>query len=138
MKGFRVFDTTADMGLEIYGTTREELFRNALKGLFYIITDLDRVEPKEDIAVEVQGEDWADLLVGWLNELVFLQDAQGWLFKECTIEELGAFRIRAQCLGERFKNGKHCINTLVKAATYHRAQIEETPHGYRAQVVLDV
>ena len=138
MEGFRIFDTTADTGLEVYGTTREELFRNALKGLFSLITDLDTIEPREEITVEAEGEDWVDLLVSWLNELVFLQDARGWLFKDCKVEELTPQRIRARCLGETFQEGRHSIKTLVKAATYHQAQVEETPQGFRARVVLDV
>ncbi len=138
MEGFRVFDTTADTGLEIYGTTRGELFRNALRGLFHLITDLDRIEPREEVTVETQGEDWVDLLVSWLNELVFLQDARGWLFKDCRVEELTPHRIKARCLGETFQEGKHPIKTLVKAATYHQAQVEESPQGFRARVVLDI
>jgi len=137
-KGFQSFDTTADTGLEIYGAGLEEVFRNALRGLFSIITDLERVEESEETEVNAQGEDWPDLMVTWLNELVFLQDARGWLFKDCYIEELKPYTIRALCKGERFKKGKHRIKTLVKAATYHQAAVEETPQGYRAVVILDV
>jgi len=138
LEGFRVFDTTADTGLEIYGTTREGLFRNALKGLFHLITDLNRIEAREKVTVEADGKDWSDLLVSWLNELIFLQDARGWLFKDCKVEELTPHRIRAQCLGETFQEGKHPLKTLVKAATYHQVQVKETPQGYRARVVLDI
>jgi len=138
MEGYRVFDTTADTGLEIYGTTREELFRNALKGLFSLITELDTIEPRDEITVEAEGEDWVDLLVSWLNELIFLQDARGWLFKDCQVEELNPRFIKARCQGETLDVGRHPIKTLVKAATYHQAQVEEIPQGYRARVVLDV
>lgn len=136
--GFQSFDTTADTGLEIYGAGLEEVFRNALKGLFSIITDLERVEESEETEVNAQGEDWPDLMVTWLNELVFLQDARGWLFKDCYIEELKPYTIKAICKGERFKKGKHRIKALVKAATYHKAAVEETPQGYKAVVILDV
>ncbi len=135
---FQIFDTTADTGLEIYGTTLEKVFKNALKGLFFLITDLYTIEAKEEETVEVQGKDWVDLLVSWLNELIFLQDARGWLFKDYVIEKLEPYTIRALCKGERFKKGKHRIKTLVKAATYHQATVEETPQGYRAVVILDV
>lgn len=136
--GFRSFDTTADTGLEIYGANLEEVFRNALRGLFSIITDLESIKEREETEVNAKGEDWADLLVTWLNELIFLQDARGWLFKECHIEALKPYTIKAICKGERFKKGKHRIKTLVKAATYHKAAVEETPQGYRAVVILDV
>ncbi|RLD94006.1 MAG: hypothetical protein DRI93_04550 [Aquificota bacterium] len=137
-KEFQTFDTTGDTGLEIYGASLEEVFRNALRGLFDLITDLDKIEAQEEVTVEAQGEDWVDLLVSWLNELVFLQDARDWLFKECVIEKLEPHYIKAHCSGERFKKGKHPIKTLVKAATLHQARIEKSPQGYKARVVLDV
>jgi len=137
-EGFQSFDTTADTGLKVYGASLEEVFRNALRGLFSIITDLESIEENEKIEVNAEGEDWADLMVTWLNELIFLQDAKGWLFKDCYIEELKPYTIKAICKGERFKKGKHQLKTLVKAATYHKAAVEETPEGYKAVVILDV
>ncbi len=137
-KGCRVFDTTADTGLEIEGASMEEIFEEALKGLFGLIVDLDGVREVVEERVRVVGEDWVDLLVGWLNELVFLQDARGWLFKSCVVEDLGPYFVKARCRGEKYQEGRHTMRTLVKAATYHRAMVEKVPGGYRARVVLDV
>jgi SHS2 domain-containing protein len=137
-KGYRVFDTTADTGLEMQGPSLEELFEQALKGLFDLITNLDCVSEVVEEEVHVEGEDWVDLLVSWLNELIFLHDARGWLFKSCVVDDLDPYFMKARCKGEIYQKGRHHINMLVKAATYHRAVVEKVPGGYRAQVVFDV
>lgn len=137
-KGFNAFDTTADIGLQIHGESIEKLFNNALKGLFSLITDIETIKGNEKVPVEVQGEDWTDLLVSWLNELIFLQDARGWLFRECKVKEIYPSKIEALCIGERFTPERHQIRRNVKAATYHQAQVKRGGEKWIARVILDI
>ena len=71
MQQFRILEHTADVGFEAFGLTREEAFVNAARALIYLIVELDAIDPREEVSVQVQGADPESLLVNWLSELLY-------------------------------------------------------------------
>ena len=151
MRDFRILEHTADVGFEAFGATCEEVFRNAGRALMNVIVDLDSVAPRERIAVVAQAREPAGLLVAWLSEIVYLYDAEGWLFRDFDVTRLAAggapagadpsrgSSLAAIGIGERFEPGRHQIKLLVKAVTYHQLALDEIRAGcWRAQVYLDI
>lgn len=138
MQQFRILEHTADVGFEAFGSTREEAFVNAARALFYLIVELDTIDPREEVWVQVQGADPESVLVNWLSELLYLQDAEGWLFRDFEIQSLHDDSLSALARGEKFQPSRHQIKLLVKAITYHQLALEETPRGWRAQVYVDI
>jgi SHS2 domain-containing protein len=135
---FRVLEHTADIGFEAFGTSRDELFANAGRALISLVVDLDSIRPSRKLAVKAEGPAWPDLLVNWLSEILYWHDAEGWLFRDFTVHELGENVITATAHGEKFDRARHRAKLLVKAITYHQLAIEETSEGWRAQVYVDV
>jgi SHS2 domain-containing protein len=135
---FRVLEHTADIGFEAFGASREELFGNAARALISLVVDLDTIWLSQELAVKAEGSAWPDLLVNWLSEILYLHDAEGWLFRDFTVQELGEKVITATARGEKFDRARHQAKLLVKAVTYHELAFEETPQGWRAQVYVDV
>jgi SHS2 domain-containing protein len=135
---FRVLEHTADVGFEAFGTSREELFANAARALMNLEVDLDTVRPSRELTVKAEGSAWPDLLVNWLSEILYLNDAEGWLFHDFSVQELGEKVITATARGEKFDRARHRVKVLVKAVTYHQLGLEETPQGWRAQVYVDI
>lgn len=135
---FRVLEHTADVGFEAFGATREELFAHAAQALIHLEVDLDRIWPLRELTVKAEGLDPPDLLVNWLNEILYLHDAEGWLFRDFSVKELGNTAITAVARGEKFDRTRHEAKLLVKAVTYHQLALEETASGWRAQVYVDV
>jgi SHS2 domain-containing protein len=76
--------------------------------------------------------------VNWLSELLYLQDAEGWLFREFELNSLSHNSLAAVARGERLDPARHQLKLLVKAITYHQLALEETPAGWRAQVYVDI
>ena len=138
MPFFRILEHTADIGFEAFGVTREEVFANAGRALFHIIVDPGSVEPREHLEVRAEGANPSELLVNWLSELLYLQDAEGWLFRDFEVISLSDNSMVAAARGERFDAARHQIILLVKAITYHQLMLEETPSGWRAQVYVDI
>jgi SHS2 domain-containing protein len=138
MRSFRILEHTADVGFEAFGSTREEAFANAARALFYLIVDLDAVDPREEVSVQVQGTDPESLLVNWLSELLYLHDAEQWLFRDFEILNLQDDSLRALAWGEKFHRSQHQAKLLVKAITYHQLTLEKTPEGWRARVYVDI
>jgi len=137
-KAFEVIDHTADIGIVAYGTDVKELFSNAALALFSLITELDSIEEKSHINLQVKGDDGDTLLVEWLNELIYLFDAKHILFHRCDIESLTHNEVKATCHGEGFDPTKHRIKRGIKAATYHMLKLDKNNDGYKAQVILDI
>jgi SHS2 domain-containing protein len=135
---FRILEHTADIGFEALGTTREEVFANAARALFHIIVELDSVEPRETVDLHVEGADPPSLLVNWLSELLYLQDTEGWLFREFQLISLAERSLVAAARGEKLDPARHQLKLLVKAITYHQLALEPTPTGWRAQVYVDI
>ncbi len=79
-KEFEFIDHTADIGVIAYGADIKQVFANAARGLFSIITELDTVADKESRNIEITAPDLEALLVNWLNELIYLFEAKGILF----------------------------------------------------------
>ena len=50
-KNYKTFDHTADLGIEVYGKDQRELFVNAGRALFDLITDLDKIEAKTSLSL---------------------------------------------------------------------------------------
>jgi len=135
---FRILEHTADIGFEAFGATREEVFANAARALFHVIVELDSVEPRKAVNLRVEGADPPSLLVNWLSELLYLQDTEGWLFREFTINSLSDKSLAAAARGEKADPGRHQLKLLVKAITYHQLALEPTATGWRAQVYVDI
>jgi len=137
-KAFEIIDHTADIGIIAYGTDIEELFSNAALALFSLITELESVEEKLHLDLEVSSADRDSLLVEWLNELIYFFDAKHILFNRFDIESLTHNQLKATCHGEGFDPMKHKIKVGVKAATYHMLKLDKSGDGCKAQIILDI
>lgn len=138
-QGFRILEHTADVGFEAWGESRAEVFRNAGRALMSIVIDLASVNARESVAIEARAGSPAELLVNWLSEILYLQDAEGWLFRDFQIDTLTEGAIRGQGKGERYERDRHQIKLLVKAITYHQLMLQKQPDSeWRAQVYVDI
>ncbi|MDD5292158.1 MAG: archease [Candidatus Omnitrophica bacterium] len=137
MKRFEVIEHTADIGLKIYGKDLKELFTNSAIGLFSLITDLDKVGIKESIKVRLEDDNKEELLVSWLNELIFHFSARNFIPREFKIEEVSENELTAKILGENIDLTKHKILSEIKAATYHELEIKKIGEGFEAKVIFD-
>ncbi len=138
MTQFRILEHTADVGFEAFGATREGMFANAGRALFYLITDLEAVETSDRVTLALEAQEATSLLVDWLSEILYLWDAEGWLFRDFEIHRLTDQSLSTTAWGERFDRERHQIKLLVKAITYHQLAIEQTREGWRCQVYVDI
>jgi SHS2 domain-containing protein len=138
METFRILEHPADVGFEAFGTTRAEVFANAAGALFHLMVDREAIERRAEVTVRVEGADPEELLVNWLSELLYLNDAEGWLFAEFDIDRLEDRSLAARARGEKYDRPRHCVKLQVKAITYHELKLESTVEGWRARVYVDI
>lgn len=138
MPKYIFIDHTADIGIDVFGTTLYELFSNAAFAMFDIITDISRVEGKNEYKVKVCGIDREQLLVNWLSELLYLHEVKNLLFKDFTVTGIHETQLNASLRGEAFIEKKHVIKTEIKAVTYHNLSIIKENRQWRARVIFDL
>lgn len=137
MKQYEQIDISGDAGLRIYGNDPEELFENAAKGLFSMITDVTLVKESETKDVNLSSDSMENLLVQWLNELVFLFDTYyfiGKVFSVC----LDNNNLLANVSGGLFDPAVDESRLLIKAATYHNLSLRNTGSNWEATVIFDI
>ena len=84
------FEHTADLGLRVFATDLADLFRTAAEGLFdVIVANRQEVQVVETELVSIDAESADDLLLEWLNELIFLSETEHWLYTrfEVAVDE---------------------------------------------------
>jgi len=135
---FEILNHTADIGIIARGQDVRETFINAARGLFSLVIDPEEVSVKKHREISITAPDREALLVNWLNELIYLLDAEEVLFKDFKIIEITGTRLKVKAGGERINTKKHHLRREVKAATYHQLKIEQTAEGWRAQVIFDI
>ena len=138
-KNFELIEHTADIGVVAYGASLKQAFANAARGMFSIITDLDKVVEVLHRDIELTESDQETLLVAWLNELVYIFDVEHILFKRFEITELDETRLKARGYGEKVDSARHELKMGIKATTYHMLRIDKIANnGYRVQVLFDI
>ncbi len=136
-KDFEIIDHTADIGIMAYGTDLSQVFVNAARAMSSLITELDDVAEALYRDIEVHAPDRESLLVEWLNELIYLFDAENIIFKRFDIVELDNTLLKARSYGEKVDSSRHRIKMGIKAATYHMLKVEGGKE-FSAQVLFDI
>jgi len=138
MKRFDVVEHTADTGIVAYGADMREAFANAAYGMFSLMADLKQVREETSRYIEAEAGDRESLVVSWLNELLYLFDVEGTIFRRFDILELTNTKLKADAYGEKADASRHELRGGVKAATYHMLKVAEDRGRWRIRVIFDV
>lgn len=135
MKNYEIFEHTADIGIKAYGKNAEEVFVNSARAMFEIIADTRQIKHREQIDIDLEAEDYKELLRQWLAELLYQFSVSGIVFNEFSIQTLSSKSIKAIARGEK---APEKIKTEIKAVTYYELEFKQTEDGYEARVIFDV
>ncbi|MCX8202372.1 MAG: archease [Candidatus Micrarchaeota archaeon] len=134
--------TSADVAFEATGKTIEEMFSDAGVALLGVmVRDPMKIEPKLEFKIEKRANDEESLLFSFLDELIFLKDAEQMFFSKFKIEirkERKEMVLNAVAYGEKIDPKKHDIVIDAKAVTMHHFKVEKINKGWRCQVIIDV
>ena len=138
---YEVMEHTADIGLRVYGRDLPDLFANAARGFFNLVTDTDKIRSPENparLSFHLKAENEGDLLLAWLRELLFTFSAQKLVLKDFQFGRLSAKELEASAAAYRFDPARDEQRYEVKAVTYHQFKIEKLKDGWTAEVIFDI
>jgi SHS2 domain-containing protein len=140
MGTIEVFDHTADVGLRIIANDLDDLFRTAAGGLFdYVVANREAVQVDRTEVVSLASDSTANLLVEWLNELIFRSETEHVLFNRFEVEiSVDGLSLEASIGGEAIDRDRHVLDHEVKAVTHHGISLERDGQGWVAEVILDI
>jgi len=129
----------SDMGIRGIGRSKADAFEQAALAMTAVITDIDKIEPREQVELvcENHGDDEL-LLTDWLNAVLYEMATRNMLFSRFQVT-FEADKLRARLWGEKIDRDKHNPAVEVKAATYSDLKVERKPDGtWIAQCIVDV
>ena len=141
--GYRIFDHTADVGLDGWGSTAAEAFAAAARGMFAIIlgadpTTIGGVGPARPLTIEAAGEGWGELLVNWLVEFLFQFEVDDIVPLRIAMHACQPPRCAAGVEGAAIENADAPAGVGVKAVTYHDLKVEVAPERTDIHVIFDI
>ncbi|MGI8773879.1 MAG: archease [Actinomycetota bacterium] len=134
--GFKIIEHTADVGIRATGSTVEEVFEQTTLGLFDILGAWHPGEEGEPSKLELESNDLGALMVDWLNEVLYVQDARDIFFTGLSIDGIEGTKIRATL--STLPRKDELDGTAVKAVTFHGLVVEGDRDGWTARVYVDV
>ncbi len=145
-KEYELVPHTADLKMYAYGVTFEELFSNALKGMFSSIKPKsaqitykgDEVIVNKYTAehqVVTRSMDRETLLVDFLSDCLYLSDIHNEAYFDARFKVLDEKELDATIYGVAIE-GFEVVE--IKAVTYHDLQFEQIEGIWRATIVFDI
>ena len=136
--GWHHFEHGADVGVRGIGLTQAQAFEQAALALTATVTQIESVEPLQQIEISVENSDPELRLVDWLDALIYEMATRKMLFSRYEIDIQGD-RLHARAWGEPVNIGRHQPAVEVKGATLTELKVEKRADGqWLAQCVVDV
>ncbi len=140
MGTIETFDHTADVGMRIRGDDLDDLFRSAAEGVIdYIVVNRDAVRVDALESLILDAESTLDLLVAWLNELIFRSETRRRLYSHFNVRVAAdGLHLHAEIGGESIDHDRHILDHEVKAVTHHGLTLRRDGNGWLAELILDI
>ena len=136
MKKFKFLEHTADIKFQAFGKNTEEVFSNSALALKETISGKIKINEIKEKKISVEGKDFESLLYNFLEEIIYLLDAENFLISKIKKIEIKNFKLKAIILGDDASNYKFTNN--VKAVTYNEMFVKKIKEKWVSQVVIDV
>ena len=127
----------ADVGVRGFGASPAEAFEQAALAMTAVVTDPERVEPREVVTIECQAPDRELLLNEWLNGVIYEMAVRRMLFGRYQVA-IESEKLRAQAWGERVDPPRHQPAVELKGATLTALRVACDDGMWVAQTVVDV
>lgn len=137
--GVRFLDHTADAAIEVRARSLEMCFARAAAGMFAVFVAAAGIGAAiEPVEVEVTAPDRGELLVAWLEELLYLSEVKGIAFQVFKVTRVSRHRVAGSAQGATFRPDDAAEGPAVKGVSRHGLQLRRSGSSWQARVIFDV
>jgi SHS2 domain-containing protein len=126
---FKELPHTSDLYLEITGTSLNNLFEEAAKGMF---CKLGKGKGDKKVVIDVEAPDMEQLLVTWLENLLIEHEMTGNLFMKFKV------KIEGNKLHGEATGGPGRVHENIKGVTFFNLKIEQEKTRFKVRVLFDI
>jgi SHS2 domain-containing protein len=130
---YEMIDHTADMGIKVSAHGMRALFEEAARALIEVLGA--HIESNaEEVSVITEGIDKEDILVRWLQEILYEIEVQDFRIAFVRIDTLDDTMVAGKLYGE------HAPTPLagnIKAVTYHNITIKRVDKAFETTIIFD-
>lgn len=133
-QNFEFLDHTADIKIKVSGRVLNEIFETTVLAIAQYCSGGEKIQSRKGKIINVKGEDNESLLYNFIDEILYLIDAEHFIPSKAKVTMRG-FNLQAEVFGDDTKNYKL---EHIKAATYAEMNIRKVNDKWQAYFVLDV
>jgi len=134
MKQYEILEHKADLKIRAFGKTKEELFLNAMIGMFKGARyESEGEEIKREI--KISSLDLPSLLVDFLSEVLYLCEVNKEVYNKIQFKNSIEKELEGILIGKKLKR----IGVVIKGVTYHNLKIYQRKNRtWVATVLFDI
>ena len=142
MGTYKTIDHTADIAIEISGSSLEDLFHTAWQAWYETVLGGLKVHSKVRKNIKLRAATAEELLVNFLGEVNYWLLVKKWI--PAKIEQLefstgnGLLILETVVSGQSLNSDKHELQVEVKAVTFHQMEIKQFCNNFSTRLVFDV
>lgn len=137
---YELIDHTADIGIRVKGSSLEDLFIKAAEAFVDISIESKRTSiPAIEVPIAVEADSVDQLLVRWLQELLYIFETRHLVLSLFWIDEIDERHLVGSAKGTKFDSMRHSQKFGIKAVTYHQIEVVKDEGGsWYAKVIFDI
>ena len=135
----KIFEHTADAGIEVKGENLSEAFDEVSLAFTEIITGGNLPDLKYFHTINLEGVNLDNLLIRYISHLIFLFDTENFIVGSTNIEISmdKNNKLSGKIYGEKYDEKKHGYGVEIKAVSYHMLNVSEGPPS-QIKLILDL
>ena len=139
MEKYKILPHPADIKIQAFGKTKEELFLNAIRGMKEVLkVKSKKLKVKREI--NVKSIDLNALLVDFLSEVLYLSQVNKEIYNDVKFKKLGPSTSSGQTIleAELFGNKVESFGEDIKGVTYHGLGIKKKDDLFEVTILFDI
>ena len=135
----KIFEHTADAGIEVKGENLSEAFDEVSLAFTEIITGGNLPNLKSFHSIDLEGIDLDNLLIRYISHLIFLFDTENFIVGSTNLQIImdKNKKLKGKIHGEKYNEKKHGYGVEIKAISYHMLNVSEGPPS-KIKLILDL
>ena len=135
---YQIIDHTADLGIIITGKDEKNLFIHAANAMTDIMVKGDITTKTVSKEVFIKGEDFPDLMVKWLGEILYFFNGERLVLHSIEITSISPIMLSSTLILSGFDPKHHQVEREINAVTYHQIFVDKVSDEWQARIIFDI